>query len=182
MCRLSGLEKDKTEFYVYEVLGLWAALWLTMRKKYSVTAETAGKYCQYTYAEISTLHWTALPGRFDTGSYISFSIPLYIKRKTPKNVNQFFKIFFQPEILYSNADTYTEVFCRTTIPLLMEINNPALHFLIPSRRKERNPLSGLSLPPRASLPASVQNLFKKMVLVLHPVRNWSLGLHVSCQC
>ena len=34
------------------------------------------------------------------------------------------------------------------------------------RRKERNPLPDLSLPPRASLPVAVQNLFKKMVVFL----------------
>ncbi|MCI8364497.1 MAG: AraC family transcriptional regulator [Eubacterium sp.] len=32
LCRLYELEKEKTEFYVYEVLVLLAALWLTMRK------------------------------------------------------------------------------------------------------------------------------------------------------
>lgn len=32
LCRLSELEKSKTEFYTYEVLVLLAALWLTMRK------------------------------------------------------------------------------------------------------------------------------------------------------
>ena len=34
------------------------------------------------------------------------------------------------------------------------------------RRKERNPLPGLFLPPPASLPVAVQNLFKKMVVFL----------------
>ena len=32
LCRLSELEKNKTEFYIYEVLVLLSALWLTMRK------------------------------------------------------------------------------------------------------------------------------------------------------
>ena len=32
LCRLSELEKNKTEFYVYEVLVLLASLWLIMRK------------------------------------------------------------------------------------------------------------------------------------------------------
>ena len=42
----------------------------------------------------------------------------------------------------------------------------ALHFLLPSRSQERNPLPGFSLPPRASLPVAFQNLLKKMVVFL----------------
>jgi len=56
LCRLSELEKNKTEFYIYEVLVLLVSLWLVMRKNYSIATRTAGKYSEYAYAKISSVY------------------------------------------------------------------------------------------------------------------------------